>query len=94
MPYREVAIEENCCERTIQNKIKKAHQKHEENKELQLNLITIFDKAENDEAILRCKVIKDMLLLIFNFKISIRNLYYEIRKISSFNVRQLFLLYH
>ena len=80
--YKENATICECSEATVKRAMKQIHKHEEANLSTALN--DIFDEAERNEEFLTCKKIKNLLNEKFNLLISLKNLYCELQRVSSF----------
>ena len=91
--YRKAAEELDCSKDTILNRMKTLHQHDETHLELTENIDAILTEASNNEQFLTCKIIKNKLRINFNYEISLKKHYIEMRNLQVTNIQLLFLSY-
>ena len=91
--YQIAAEELDCSKDTILNRMKTLHQHDETHLELTENIDAILTEASNNEQFLTCKIIKNKLRINFNYEISLKKHYIEMRNLQVTNIQLLFLSY-
>ena len=91
--YQIAAEELDCSKDTILNRMKTLQEHDETHLELTENIDAILTEASNNEQFLSCKIIQNKLRINFNYEISLKKHYIEMRNLQVTNIQLLFLSY-